>query len=280
MTLPPLEYTTMATFKSHEASCPNCGHSLAAPSTESHQALLQAQRQIAELQAQVELLNQKANAAVDRWADYEDEISRLRAASTSTNATTSYTNNSNNERPHTPAPSAPDSSPRSSFLGAATASRISQLLTPRRSNSNSNTTTAPSTPVQRGSLTSVSSPALDKSLPAPPDSTAELRELLQTERQRRVAAEAKLDATSREVEDLSASLFEQANEMVATERRARAKLEEKIEIMGLREKEKGERVRRLEGAVLRIERARGVLGLKENEDAEGGLFEERVRDGD
>ncbi|KAI1262523.1 hypothetical protein F5Y18DRAFT_152672 [Xylariaceae sp. FL1019] len=254
-----------------EVCCPNCGHDLPAPTSDPHEALLQAQRQIADLETQIQILNQKANAAVDRWADYEDELSRLRAASNTTS-------NPSNGRPHTPAPSAPTSSPRSSYLGAGAVSRISQLLSPQRSNSapaaNPNPT-RPSTPAQRSSLASVT----------PSESEVELRDALTAERQMREAAEAKLDATSREVEDLSATLFEQANEMVATERRRAAKLEKTIEVLGRRDKDKDERMRKLEGAVLRIERARSVLGLREVDDGDGFLGEkeregERERDGD
>ena len=61
------------------------------------------------------------------------------------------------------------------------------------------------------------------------------------------------------MEELSAQLFEQANEMVATERKARAKLEERIEILERRDVEKRKRLERLEGAMQRIERVRGLL---------------------
>jgi hypothetical protein len=67
------------------------------------------------------------------------------------------------------------------------------------------------------------------------------------------------------VEELSTSLFEQANEMVATERRARAKLEERV---GVLEKREGEGIKRLAGlerAVGRIERVREVLAEIEGE---------------
>src|SRR3954471_8390580 len=60
--------------------CPNCGFGADLPPFEEAQAaLLNSQKQISDLQAQVRLLNQKASAAVDRWADYEDELARLRA---------------------------------------------------------------------------------------------------------------------------------------------------------------------------------------------------------
>lgn len=63
-----------------------------------------------------------------------------------------------------------------------------------------------------------------------------------------------------EMEDLSAQLFQQANEMVAKERRERARLEESVRVLEERDAEKRLRLERLEGAVRRIERIRGVLG--------------------
>lgn len=75
----------------------------------------------------------------------------------------------------------------------------------------------------------------------------------------RQAAEGKLNEASGELEDLTAQLFMQANEMVATERKARAKLEERVEVLERRDTEKRKRLERLEGAVQRIERVRGLL---------------------
>lgn len=75
----------------------------------------------------------------------------------------------------------------------------------------------------------------------------------------RKEAEGRLSATSKEVEELSASLFEQANEMVADERRAKAKLVERVEELERRDREKRRRLERLEGAMARIERVRNML---------------------
>jgi len=55
-------------------------------------------------------------------------------------------------------------------------------------------------------------------------------------------------------------LFAQANEMVAAERKARAKLEERVVILERRDGEKRVRLERLEKALRRIERVKGVLG--------------------
>ncbi|KAI1484653.1 hypothetical protein F5X96DRAFT_692384 [Biscogniauxia mediterranea] len=286
MTVPASTTTTKT------SCCPNCGLSLPPDFAESHSALLQAQKQIDDLQAQVRLLNQKAAAAVDRWADYEDELSRLRAASTTsaatsnTNATsstgTSFNSNSNsNYRPQTPTPSG--SSPRtSSFLPAGAASRISALLSPRRSannnnnnhnnNNNNNNTLTPQLPLPPP-FSSPSSPT-----PGPPPrprtaagdeggaAAADLVSALARERALRAAAEGRLHDTSREVEELSVTLFEQANEMVAAERRARAELEARVGVLERRDREKRDRLDRLEGAVGRIERVRRLLGEGKGEE--------------
>ncbi|KAH9901911.1 hypothetical protein F4778DRAFT_781793 [Xylariomycetidae sp. FL2044] len=259
MTLPPTtKMTTTTTTTRTTPCCPNCGLNLPPNSTSTSAsdpqvALLQAQKQIDDLQAQVRLLNQKASAAVDRWADYEDELSKLRAAAaaaanSSTTTTTTLKNPPSNhhqqQRPMTPTPSLPStSSPRTSFLGAgvAASSRLSQLLllSPRRS-----------TP-----------PVLASSSSVPPSPSADdLLSELERERELRAAAEGKLSDTSREVEELSVTLFEQANEMVATERRARARLEERVGVLERRDVEKRDRLDRLEGAMGRLERVRVLLG--------------------
>jgi predicted RNase H-like nuclease (RuvC/YqgF family) len=76
----------------------------------------------------------------------------------------------------------------------------------------------------------------------------------------RQQAEGKVSAMSTEIEDLSTQLFQQANEMVADERRARAKLEERVEILEKRDSEKRKRLERLEMALKRIDRVKGLLG--------------------
>jgi len=82
---------------------------------------------------------------------------------------------------------------------------------------------------------------------------------LQKEQTLRQAAERKLDEGSGELEELSSQLFQQANEMVANERRARAKLEARVEVLEKRDGEKRKRLERLESAMQRIERVRGLL---------------------
>ena len=72
------------------------------------------------------------------------------------------------------------------------------------------------------------------------------------------------------MEDLSATLFQQANEMVATERRARAKLEERVEVLEKRDTEKRQRLERLERALMRIERVKGLLASSSSSSLAGG----------
>jgi chromosome segregation ATPase len=98
-------------------------------------------------------------------------------------------------------------------------------------------------------------------VPAPPPtpSAPELIAALTREQELRKKAEQQLDGASGELEELSAQLFMQANEMVATERKARAKLEERVAVLESRDGEKRKRLEKLEGAVARIERVRGLL---------------------
>lgn len=283
--------------------CPSCGTDLSltfAGASPNPDATLQAaQAQIDDMQAQIRLLNAKATAAVDRWADYEDELSKLRkelnaAASSSSTSTTTTKQPSRDSMPQTPTltttptPTSPRGSPGMGFAAAAT-NRISALLS-RKSTPNLKAVPSPShsqsystsnllpTPPPSGGMhqTSYSTSSLltpkspGKNLVFTPASTApstteDLLEALTREQQLRLAAEAKVNDTSREVEELSVSLFEEANEMVATERRQRAKLEERVGELEKRDRQKRTRLERLEGAMGRIERVRNLL---EEKDAE------------
>lgn len=84
--------------------------------------------------------------------------------------------------------------------------------------------------------------------------------MLQAETKARLEAETSLSQAHSELEELTAQLFGQANEMVANERKARAKLEERIEILEQRDGDKRRRLERLEKALGRIERVRGIVG--------------------
>lgn len=73
-------------------------------------------------------------------------------------------------------------------------------------------------------------------------------------------AESQLTQANTELEELTAQLFSQANEMVAQERRARAKLEERVAVLERRDVEKRSRLERLEKAMERVERVRALVG--------------------
>jgi predicted RNase H-like nuclease (RuvC/YqgF family) len=88
---------------------------------------------------------------------------------------------------------------------------------------------------------------------------SDLAAALAKEHELRQKAEGQANQMSVEIEELSVTLFQQANDMVAEERRARAKLEERVEILEKRDTEKRKRLERLEGALRRIERVRGML---------------------
>ncbi|KAK3685555.1 hypothetical protein B0T22DRAFT_221729 [Podospora appendiculata] len=261
--------------------CPRCGFDLHLPADEGPQAaaLLKAQNTIADLQAQVRLLNQKASAAVDRWADYEDELAALRAT---TAAAAPQTPPQSLASPTSTTTTTPRTT-ASSFLPAAAATRLSAFLSPHKTAPAPLAGLKPHPTARSGSAPSPRpSPLLSPPPPPPPPpppltsptpttaTTEDLLEALSREQALRLDAEHRLSETSREVEDLSVTLFEQANEMVVTERRARAALEERVETLEKREGEKKRRLARLEGAMERIERVRRLLGPQ----AGGGGLEE------
>ncbi|KAM0335775.1 hypothetical protein ACHAQA_000825 [Verticillium albo-atrum] len=238
---PPLEHATKEFTRSQERD--------SAYIQEAAASLLEAQARIADLEAQVRLLNHKATAAVDRWADYEDELASLRKQVDA------------QPQPQQSPPQQPLPSPsRSSFLPTAgVANRLSALLS-RKSTPNLRPTSIPSTPTLTRTPAPDDEPLEDEGPAHPLNAHADLLSALHHEQHLRRAAESRLSTTSQEVEELSVSLFEQANEMVATERRARARLEERVETLEQREADKKRRLDRLEGAVGRIERVRSLLG--------------------
>ncbi|GJN75289.1 exosome 3'-_5 exonuclease subunit ski4 [Purpureocillium lilacinum] len=264
-TMAPAATTTAAA----PACCPSCGFDIGAGNSSSstsdaaqQEDLLAAQARIQELESHVRQLNQKATAAVERWAGYEAELAKLRSQQ-------QRQQQQQQQQRATPAPLAlpgpatTSASPpgaavvsptRTSFLQSAPG-RLSALLYPRKSTPNlrgGDVTPGPgspttATPTSGGTTTTVAS------------TTEGLLEALTREQALRREAEGRLSATSREVEELSVSLFEQANEMVAEERRARARLEERVGELERRDAEKRRRLERLEGAMGRIERVRNLL---------------------
>ncbi|KAK3391983.1 hypothetical protein B0T20DRAFT_362550 [Sordaria brevicollis] len=323
MTAPPV--VEPVTILSTAPCCPQCGVDLEGtkPFEEMQAAVLDAHNKIQELQNQVRLLNEKASSAVDRWADYEDEITRLKGqlkqqsqtqsspsqisspqqqqiqtaplATPPQSATPSTTATAN----ASPASAAGAGASRvgsvasvSSFLPTGAASRLSAFLTSRKSTPNlkSGTTPPPGSiphmPTHQSTLsqsfTNGQSPLQQpfQSVPSVQHQkeVADLQQALSqeksahTETKAKLAkAETKLTATSREIEELSVTLFSEANEMVASERRARAKLEERVKTLEKRDEQKKERLEMLEGAVRRMERVREVL--RETERVERGIHE-------
>jgi chromosome segregation ATPase len=232
-------------------NCPSCGSNLPV-----EQDLEDAQRRIKDLEAQAELLKEKATAAgkctlsavprchrgyatnarntVDKCADYEDQLRSTKASHTNL----LRTNTSDSLAPSRP--SNEEQRPSTANSVSAKQSRFS-FLTGRRN-----------------------SPAQHILSFAPPSSTSqsadtELIAQLEKERALRAKAEDRAAKVDSEIEELSVNLFSQANEMVATERKARAKLEARVEMLEKKDKDKAARLERLEKAIVRIDRVKSML---------------------
>lgn len=244
----PPSLPTQPTTATASSCCPGCGYSLPALD-DTHAQLLQAQSRIQDLENQVRLLNEKASAAVDRWADYEDELARLREQLPQGSPEMMQQQYQNQLQPQ----NAPQNN-RMSFLQSGT-SRLSALLAPRKS-----------TPDLRALDTRNHSGHRNITSPVPPPSPSneDLLEALNREQNLRKEAETQVAATSKEIEELSAALFEQANEMVAEERRARARLEERVGELERRDNQKRQRLEKLEGAMNRIQRVRLLLAEQDD----------------
>lgn len=171
---------------------------------------------------------------VDRCADYEDQLRSLKASPPDKHIP------QRSQTFDTFDPSCgPADEPRPTTANSTLQSRFS-FLTGRRG-----------------------SPLQSNPLPHPPPRDpaldASLQHELNRERALRVKAEARVQTVDSEIEELSVQLFSQANEMVAEERRARAKLEERVELLERRDREKMGRLERLEKAVSRVERVKKLL---------------------
>lgn len=175
---------------------------------------------------------------MDKWADYEDEIQQLRSQivqplpkslAESVVSSVPFDERSN------PTPATP----------TGIQNRLPSFLATRKS-----------TPNLRSLVTGAVPPS-----PSVPQ-TASMNDLvaaLNREQSLREGAERKLTEASGELEELSTQLFIQANEMVATERKARAKLEQRVAVLERRDGEKRKRLEKLEAAVQRVDRVRGLL---------------------
>ncbi|KAK2807992.1 hypothetical protein FQN50_005074 [Emmonsiellopsis sp. PD_5] len=252
------------------AGCPQCGFDL--PPTH-HDGDGDAQQRISELEAQVRYLNKRAAETAEKLADYEDEIRFLRSQAHS-HATATATNTSTTDPtalPTTPtlSPSQPTASTSSSPSRPQQQQQQQQpTATPPQPPSQPQSrlgigTFASLLPYRRNTSTPPPAPPPAPSQPPPPQSptpSLDIQSALSHEHSLRIAAESRLTQTTSELEELTAQLFSQANEMVAAERKARAKLEERVEVLERRDGEKRRRLERLESAVERVGRVRGLVG--------------------
>ncbi|KMU75632.1 hypothetical protein CISG_04806 [Coccidioides immitis RMSCC 3703] len=248
-------------FSTAPPSCPRCGFDGAPLLQDDAKA---AQQRITELETQIKFLNQRAAATAEKLADYEDEIRILRSQSQST-STSASASASASVPPRTPTFTPPSQlafstspSPPQPRLQQPQHTRFATLTSflPYGKRNNSSANGAPLSQTTSSPESTITSP------PRTADSTltASLQDALQRETELRKAAESRLTQANSELEDLTTQLFSQANEMVAQERKARAKLEERVEVLERRDGEKRRRLDRLEKAVARVERVRGMVG--------------------
>lgn len=101
-----------------------------------------------------------------------------------------------------------------------------------------------------------------KALPTLPPAKgdyAELEAALAREIHLREEAEKKAAVVEGEIEELSATLFEQANEMVSTERKEKAALLDRLAMLEQRDKERNKRLDRIVDAMKRLDRVKSLL---------------------
>lgn len=178
------------------------------------------------------------SAPVDKLADYEDELRELKSSKPPTSIDPNLT-------AHPPSRPTSAAGVQRNHLQ----SRISHLLPSSRR--------ATSQPPSSGTLDNQPNPTHNNNNNN--RENAELLTMLTREQSLRQAAESRISETNEELEELSAQLFTEANEMVATERKARARLEERVAVLERRDREKRGRLEVLEGRLGRIERVRELL---------------------
>ena len=241
------------------------------------------------------LLNGKAAAAADKLADYEDEVRFLRAVHARKDQQQHQQHQqhsrdpSSSYRPGSPPDSSDGNGPERPHAVSSRLSSFSAFLPGRRSaggggsSGGSASLAVPPSPGlpdperalpflrrrERDALDAHPPPpaprvSVTPQQPHPPDPSPSVSETLrreiENEKRLRRAAETSLNNAHKELEELTAQLFGQANEMVAAERRARAKLEDRVAVLEKRDLEKRRRLERLEKAVERIDRVKGLVG--------------------
>ncbi|KAL2106137.1 hypothetical protein VUR80DRAFT_7230 [Thermomyces stellatus] len=248
---PPLTPQASDSFTSGQkpqTRCPNCGSDPALKS-EAEAALAKAQSHISDLEVQVRQLNEKATDAIYRCAAYEDELARLRNLHSPPLARASAASSPQHSPLTSRSPSAPKNSPPTSGFFLPSSQRLSSLLSPRKSTPNLRADGA--------------------------ESTEDLAAALAREKALRAEAEETVRRTGEEAEELSAAVFEKANEMVANERRERAALEERVRVLEEREKGRGRRLDVLEAAVQRMEKVRALFEQEREREREAQRERER-----
>lgn len=203
--------------------------------------------------------------AATKLADYEDEVRQLRSSQISYDTPRSSSSlpppptSLEPERALSPT-QAPDTlSPeqcqqQQQHTYQSRLAHFTSLLPYRRGSSTQGPSQAPTTPTTPiNPLAQQASPASNAS------DNAELQDALTREKGLRKAAESQLTQASTELEELTVQLFSQANEMVAQERKARAKLEERVAVLERRDIEKRSRLERLEKSMARVERLKALV---------------------
>ncbi|KAI4197452.1 MAG: hypothetical protein LQ350_005891 [Teloschistes chrysophthalmus] len=220
-------------------ACPSCGADI----NNILQTLAQSfQCRISELETQVRILTGKATAAVDKLADYEDQLHQLKSTSQGPQRSPLP------DPPTTPThsrepPSRANSSTPVQTHRSPLQTRLANFLPSARRSATPPSSAPPtqlthSQSVRQGPTQPPAHPASSSSgggghhhtasNPLPTDSSAlDLTSALANEHALRVAAESHLSASQAEIEELSTQLFSEANEMVAVERRNLASLQAK-----------------------------------------------------
>lgn len=211
--------------------------------SEASTPLEQAQKsEILELERQIRLLNTKISAAVDHAADLQDEIRTMKQREKA------------------------DQEARELAASETGLRRMSTYFTGRRPSatpsmltgiSPSQSISGPSGDQQQQQRLSIGRGSL--SGPSRLSNAEELHAQLAREQALRREAEQKFTKLQEESETLSASVFEEANKMVSTERRQAHAIEERLKVHQEREEERRTRLLNLEKAMERITRVRSVL---------------------
>ncbi|KAJ5755114.1 hypothetical protein N7533_004657 [Penicillium manginii] len=239
-----------------ENSCPTCGTNGALDASE-------AQRRILELEGQIQEMTAHSAIAAGKLADYEEELRKLRSRpiyDTPRSSSSVPPSSSHGDKSLSPSqlPASPDNKSQppqpSQPVQQSRLTTLTNLLPYRRGSS---TPTSASAPVPSTPIAPIT-PFPQQASPASSDN-AELQDALEREQGLRKAAETQLTQANTELEELTVQLFSQANEMVAQERKARAKLEERVAVLERRDIEKRSRLERLEKAMARVERVRALV---------------------